>query len=307
MIGIGIDVSAARLDVARQDSATQALEFKNDAAGIKKLLKALPAPGQTRIVVEATGGYEAAVLVACARAGHWICRVNPRQARDFAKAMGQLAKTDRIDAAILAEMAIVFHHKLHPYQEPEAWRADLLEWVRRREQVVDSIRVHRQQCRMTRNGAIGKLIGRTVAGLVMELKELDREIERISSAHLTPALQSIPGVARVTQATLLARLPELGQLNGRQTAKLVGVAPLNRDSGNMRGQRHIWGGRADVRRVLYMATLSAIRCDPTIQCFYQRLRDKGKAAKVAIAACMRKLLVILNARRRDELVLAAGT
>ena len=178
MFGIGIDVSALRLDVAQQGVA-EVHTFDNNVEGIKKLLKALPAPGKARIIVEATGGYEQLILVTCARAGHWICRVNPRQARDFAKATGQLAKTDRIDARVLAEMATAIPHKLRPYQDLEPWRAQLAEWVRRRDQVVDSIRVHRQQRETTGIVAIHKLIDRTIANLRKELAKLDRGIERI--------------------------------------------------------------------------------------------------------------------------------
>lgn len=306
MLGIGIDVSKATLDVAEQGQAAVA-QFANDDAGIAQLLRALPPPGQVRIIVEATGGYETAVLKACAQAGYWICRVNPRQARDFAKSLGQLAKTDRIDARVLAEMAGLLHGKLQRYQDLEPWRAELVEWTRRREQVIYSIQAHRQQRAGTAIPQIRKLIDRTLAGLTRELAALDRRIEEIGTPHITPALRSIKGVARVTQATLLARLPELGRLNSRQVGKLAGVAPLNRDSGTLRGQRHIWGGRATIRQALYMAALTAVRHEPAIRAFYKRLRASGKVGKVALVACMRKILVILNARRRDELGLSAVT
>ena len=306
MVDIGIDVSKATLDIA-QHGQSHARCFQNEVEDIERLLQALPAPGKARIVIEATGGYEAGVLSACACAGHRIYRVNPRQARDFAKSMGQLAKTDRIDARILAEMAATLHHKLQPYQEVEPWRAELAEWVNRRAQVVHAIQVQQQQRVMATNRAIRILIDRTIKNLVKERAELDRHIERIAAGHVTAALASIKGVARVTQATLLAKVPELGRLNGRQIAKLIGVAPLNRDSGTLRGKRHIGGGRAAVREVLYMATLSAIRWEPSIRSFYTRLRASGKLGKVALVACMRKILVILNARRRDEIAAVAGT
>src|SRR5215213_10745913 len=204
MFGIGIDVSKSTLDLAH-DGQSAAHSFSNDAEGIHQLLLMLPALGQARIIVEATGGYEMAVLEACARAGYWICRVNPRQARDFAKSMGQLAKTDRIDARVLAEMAALLHHKLRRYQDLEPWQAELLEWTRRREQVVHSIQMHRQQRAMTTVAAIRTLLDRTVASLLKELMQLDRHIERIGMPHVTAALQSVKGVARVTQATLLAK------------------------------------------------------------------------------------------------------
>jgi transposase len=306
MVDIGIDVSKATLDVA-QHGQSRVTRFHNEAGDIERLLHRLPASGEVRIVVEATGGYEMGVVSACARAGHRIYRVNPRQARDFAKSTGQLAKTDRIDARVLAELAATLHHKLQPYQEVESWRAELAEWVNRRAQVVHAIQVQQQQRVMTTSRAIRILIERTIKNLVKERAELDRHIERIATAHVTAALASLKGVARVTQAVLLAKVPELGRLNGRQIAKLIGVAPLNRDSGTLRGQRHIWGGRAIVRQALYMATLTAIRWEPSIRSFYTRLRASGKLGKVAVTACMRKLLVILNARRRDEIVAMAGT
>lgn len=306
MVGIGIDVSKAGLDWALHGQS-RVTRCDNDADGIEQLLQALPPPGAAWIVLEATGDYEKAVLTACGRIGHRVYRVNPRQARDFAKSMGQLAKTDRIDARVLAEMAATLHHKLQPYQEVEPWRAELAEWVNRRAQVVHAIQVQQQQRVMVTNRAIRILIERTIKNLVKERAELDRHIERIAAAHVTPALASLKGVARVTQAMLLAKVPELGRLNGRQIAKLIGVAPLNRDSGTMRGQRHICGGRTAVREVLYMATLSAIRWEPSIRSFYTRLRASGKLGKVALVACMRKILVILNARRRDEIAAFAGT
>ena len=304
MVDIGIDVSKASLEVS-QHGQSRVTRFHNEAGDIERLLQLLPAPGAVRIVIEATGGYEMGVVSACARAGHRIYRVNPRQARDFAKSIGQLAKTDRIDARVLAELAATLHHKLPPYQAVEPWRAELAEWVNRRVQVVHAIQVQQQQHVMATNRAIRILIERTIQNLVKERAELDRHIERIAAAHVTAALTSLKGVARVTQATLLAKVPELGRLNGRQIAKLIGVAPLNRDSGTMRGQRHIWGGRAAVRQALYMATLTAIRWEPAIRSFYTRLRASGKLGKVALTACMRKLLVILNARRRDEIAATA--
>jgi transposase len=305
MLGIGIDVSGKRLDLTYSQQ-TDVPNFSNDAQGVERLLQALPRPGSARIVVEATGGHELLVLQACARAGHQVCRVNPRQARDFAKSLGQLAKTDRIDARVLAQLAASEQHKLQRYQDQESWRAELDQWVCRRTQLVQIIQVQRQQRLMIRLAAIRKSVDRTLANLVKELKQMERQIERIGKPHLTPALQSVRGVGDVTQAVMLAKLPELGQLNGRQISKLVGVAPLNCDSGTIRGQRHIRGGRAAIRQTLYMATLSAIRWEPAIRDFYKRLRKAGKPGKVALVACMRKIVVILNARRRDEIALSVG-
>ena len=300
MIGIGVDVSKARLDVAKEDSA-EIRGFDNTAAGIRRLLAWLRKQGEVRIVVEATGGYEEAVLEACAALEIWIARVNPRQARDFAKAMGHLAKTDRLDAHVLAQMAALLHHKLQRFLPPPAWQVQLTGWVRRRAQVVAAIQQQRQQLTLIDDRAIRQGAERTLRALKAEQRALDRQIQCLSAPHITPALRSIKGLGPVVQATVMTSLPELGQLDRRQVAKLAGVAPLNWDSGTMKGQRHIWGGRAALRTVLYMATLTAIRKQPELKAFFSRLRARGKPGKVALVACMRKLLVILNARRREEL------
>lgn len=301
MKGIGIDVSKAALDVAITGEE-RVQRYPNTAVGIRRLIKVLSPHGDVRIVVEATGGYEVALCDACAAANLWIARINPRQARDFARAIGQLAKTDNLDAHILAEMATTFHTRLHPYQIAPAWQIELRAWLRRRQQVRDALQRTRQQWALALP-ALRPLMRKTLNALTAEMKAIDTHLANLTQAHSTPALRSAKGLGPVFQTTALALLPELGQLSRQQIAKLVGVAPLNRDSGQMQGKRRIYGGRADVRIALYMATLSAVRWEPALREHYQQLRVRGKAAKVALVACMRKLLGILNARRRDELKL----
>lgn len=301
MIGIGIDVSKATLDVRRQGDARQKV-FSNDTQGIALLMAWIPLDRKdVRIVLEATGGYEERVLQACARAGYWVCRVNPRQARNFARSLGELSKTDCIDAGVLAEMAGLLHHKLIKFDLRPAWREELMAYVARRDQLVQTILQHRQHRGSTTCEALWAGIDRSLATLRAEQRAVELRIRELVKPHVTPALGSLKGIGPVLQAALLAKLPELGHLKGPQIAKLVGVAPLNRDSGSIRGIRHIWGGRAALRSTLYMATLVSIRWEPTIKLFYERLRAKGKVGKVALVACMRKLLIILNARRRDEM------
>jgi transposase len=304
MIGIGIDVSKASLDVMTQGKDVS--QFSNTVEGIRSLLTFLARFSEPRIVVEATGGYELAVLAGCAEAGFWVCRVNPRQARDFARSMGQLAKTDRLDARVLAEMAGRLHDKLERYSAPSSWSQELSQWVRRRTQVVQTIQQQTQQLATVRVQAIRKGIEATLKALRRECDEIGRRLKVLLAARIPASLRSLKGLGPVVQAKLLADLPELGTLDNRQIAKLVGVAPLNHDSGTLRGKRSIYGGRRDVRAVLYMAALVAMRHDPVIKPFYEQLRARGKTAKVAIVACMRKMLVILNAKRRDELLEAAA-
>jgi transposase len=299
MRAAGVDVGKANLDLA-MDGQVGVTRFANSRAGIGKLIKRLEAAGVERIVVEATGGYEEPLLEACCDAGLWIARVNPRQARDFARATGELAKTDAIDARVLALMARMFADRLRRHVAPPAWQRELREWLRRRGQVVGLLQAQKQQAAMA-PPAVRKLAARTVAALSRELAAIERAMRELIHAHATPALRSNKGLGPVFQATVLALLPELGHLDRRQIAKLTGVAPMNRDSGQGQGKRRIRGGRAPVRVALYMATLSAVRWDPLMKAHYQQLRVRGKLGKVALVACMRKLLGIVNARRRDEL------
>lgn len=296
---VGIDVGKAALDLA-VDGVAGVARFRNTAADIRKLVARLVKLDDPRIVVEATGGYEEPLLEACCDAGLWIARVNPRQARAFANATGELAKTDDIDARILALMARLFADRLRPYVAPPLWQRELRDWLRRRGQVVVLLQAQKQQAAMA-PASVRKLAARTIAALVRELAAIEKTMKDLINEHATPALRSSKGLGPVFQATMLALLPELGHLDRRQIAKLTGVAPMNRDSGQGQGKRRIRGGRAPVRVALYMATLSAVRWDPTMKAHYQQLRARGKLGKVALVACMRKLLGIINARRRDEL------
>lgn len=299
MPGIGIDVCKAMLDVAVHGQ--HGLQrYPNTPAGIRRLLRMLGKLADVRVVVESTGGYESAVTDACAQAGFWIARINPRQGRDFARATGQLAKTDALDAGVLAEMATVFHARLRPYQAPPAWQSELKAWLRRRQQVLDARQRTRQQWDLA-IPALKPLMRQTLAALCKEMKAIDTQLAALTKAHTTPALKSAKGLGPVFQTTALALLPELGRVSRKEIAKLVGVAPLNKDSGQLQGKRRIYGGRADVRIALYMSTLTAVRWEPELRDHYQQLRARGKLAKVALVACMRKLLGIVNARRREEL------
>lgn len=299
MTAAGIDVGKAVLDLAI-DGVPGVQRFANTPAGIGKLVSRLQTVVGPRVVVEATGGYEDALLEACCDAGIWVSRINPRQARDFARATGELAKTDAIDAQLLCLLSRLFADRLRRYDAPAPWQRELRDWLRRRGQVVTTLQAQKQQAALT-SSAVGKLIARTIAALKRELSAIDQAMQALLKAHTTPALRSAKGLGPIFQATSLALLPELGTLTRQQIAKLVGVAPMNRDSGQTSGKRRIRGGRAPMRVALYMATLSAVRWDPTLRAHYQQLRVRGKPAKVALVACMRKLLTLVNARRRDEL------
>ena len=299
MTAVGIDVGKASLDVAIEGRPA-VMRVANSTAAICKLVRKLADLDQARIVVEATGGYEEPLLEACCDAGLWVARVNPRQARNFARAAGDMAKTDAIDARLLCLMAGMFADRLQRYQAPLPWQRELRDWLRRRGQVVTALQAHRQQMAMC-PAPIRSLAAKTITALRRELAAIDRQMQTLLDAHATPALGSCKGLGPIFQATSLALLPELGALSRRQIARLVGVAPMNRDSGQNSGIRRIRGGRAPVRVALYMATLSAVRWDETMKAHYKQLRARGKLAKVALVACMRKLLTIVNARRRDEL------
>lgn len=304
MTAVGIDVGKAALDLAI-DGVPGVVRFTNSTAGIRKLVRRLANVGDVRVVVEATGGYEDALLEACCDAGIWVSRINPRQARDFARATGELAKTDAIDARLLCLLSRLFADRLRRHQAPAPWQRELRDWLRRRGQVVTALQAQKQQMAMTSPG-VRKLMARTIAALKRERAAIDQQMQALLRTHTTPALHSSKGMGPIFQATSLALLPELGTLTRQQVAKLVGVAPMNRDSGQMHGKRRIRGGRAPVRVALYMATLSAVRWDPAMRAHYQQLRARGKLGKVALVACMRKLLTIVNARRRDELRAEGG-
>lgn len=295
-IFIGIDVSKARLDVAMRPSAEK-LSVSNDEAGIQALVKRLSELKPVLIVLEATGGLERSVSGTLGSAQLPVVVVNPRQVRDFAKATGQLAKTDRIDAEVMARFAEVIRPPLRPL--PDEVSLELRALIARRRQLIEMMVAEKNRLSAA-SKAVRKRIAAHIRWLETELdradKDLDHSIRQSSiwQEH-EDLLRSAPGIGPVVSRTLLAELPELGRLNRKQIAALVGIAPLNCDSGTFRGRRGIWGGRATVRAVLYMAALVASRRNSVIRDFYKRLRDKGKAPKVALVACMRKLLIILNA------------
>lgn len=297
--GIGIDVSKATLDVAVHATG-ETRRVANTSAGWRSLAGWLLPLQPRQVVLEATGGYERAALAALFDAGLPMVRINPRQACDFAKATGQLAKTDRLDARVLAHLAHAL--SLVPWQPRSAAQRRLAEWVLQRSHVVQMRVAERQRLAAVSDPALRQLMQRHIAGLTRSLATLEAAIsQQLEAAPEVAPLRTVKGVGPVLLATLTCQLPELGQLDGKAIAKLVGVAPMAHDSGTMRGKRTIWGGRDTVRAALYMAALSAMRYEPRLRDFYQGLRARGKPAKVAIVAVMRKLLVILNARLRDAL------
>jgi transposase len=293
---IGIDVARDSLEVASRPAGDQ-WQVANDPAGIAALLPRLRALQPTLIVLEATGGLELAVLGEIASAGLPVVAVNPRQVRDFAKAIGKLAKTDAIDARVLAHFADAVRPVVRPL--PDAATRALGALVTRRRQLVEMLTAE-QNRRKTAPTAIRSDIQGHISWLRKRLNGFDKELSQaVRSSPLwreqEDLLRSVKGVGPVVSVTLLADLPELGTLDRKQVAALVGLAPINRDSGTMRGKRTIWGGRATVRAALYMAALVGSRCNPVLQALYTRLLAAGKTKKVALTACMRKLLTILNA------------
>ena len=296
---VGIDVCKATLDVAILGEA-QVRQFANAPRGFRALAKWLKRRSPARVVLEATGGFEQVALDALHAAGLPMVRINPRQARDFAKGTGQLAKTDRLDAQVLAKMAAAVDAPL--YAPREDWRLRLGQWQQRRGHLLQTLLAERQRRERLDDALLRRAAQRHIVFLERELRGLDEGIgQQLQARPELAPLRSLRGVGPVLQATLACELPELGYLDGKAIAKLVGVAPLARDSGQWRGRRIIWGGRAGVRTALYMSALTAARFEPCLREFYQRLRARGKAAKVALVAVMRKMLVILNARMRDAL------
>lgn len=293
---IGIDVSKATLDINLRPE-NRSWTDTNDGEGISRLVPALRKLKPVLIVLEATGGFHLAVTAALVAAGLPVAVVNPRQVRDYARSKGQLAKTDGIDAAILAE----FGERVRPVVRalPDASTQQLNALLVRRRQVIDMLTAEKNRLESATQ-PIRKKIQKHLEWLQRQLDDLNEELDntlRSSPVWLEKEdlLRSVKGVGPVTTLTMFAELPELGTLNRHEIAALVGVAPFNRDSGKYRGRRTICGGRARVRAVLYMSTLSAVRSNKVIKAFYDRLRQAGKEAKVALTACMRKLLTILNA------------
>lgn len=298
---IGIDVAKDRLDLDTCPCA-EPWHTTNDAQGITEVLERLPALKPQLIVVEATGGYEHALAAALASNGHPVVVVNPRQVRDFARATGQLAKTDAIDAKILALFAQRIRPAVRPL--PEAEQEALAALVARRRQLLEMLQAERNRLSMAHKTIQSELRAH-IRFLEKRLDKANRALqETIEASPVWRAkedlLRSTPGVGPVLSATLLGELPELGRVSGREIAALVGVAPFNRDSGQLRGQRCIWGGRARVRCALYRATLVAVRHNPVLRCHYEQLLARGKVKKVALVACMGKLLVILNAMMKTQ-------
>ena len=294
---VGIDVSQQWLDLAIRPADGPAERVANDTAGIDALLTRLEALEPKRIVLETTGGLERLLVAALVAAGLPVVPVNPRQVRDFARATGRLAKTDTLDAAVLAHFAEAVPLPLRPL--PDAETQHLRDLLTRRRQLVEMLVAEGQRWHAA-GPALRAGIEAHIAWLEQERERIEDELQASiqDSPYLRAQdqlLQSVPGVGPQISRTLLAQLPELGHIDRRQVAALVGVAPYNRDSGQWRGRRSIWGGRATVRAALYMGTLVATRHNPVIGDYYQRLLDRGKPKKVALTACMRKLLVILNA------------
>jgi len=292
---VGIDVSKDKLDVAVRPSG-EIISFSNDEDGISLMVDFIKPLSPLLIVLEATGGLETASVGMLAAKGLPIVVINPRQVRDFAKATGKLAKTDVIDAHVIARFGDAIRPEIRPLKDQETQKLDAL--ITRRRQIVEMITAEKNRLG-TATSWTRKDIQNHIAWLEKCLMKADKDLNNLLRKspvwrEKNDILRSTPGVGPVLSMTLLSNLPELGTLNRKQIAALVGVAPLNRDSGLFRGKRKIWGGRASIRSVLYMSVTCAIRFNPLIKKFYQHLRNAGKVHKVAMTACMRKLLIILN-------------
>jgi transposase len=301
---IGIDVAKAELAIAVRPSGER-WTVANEASGIRELVARLTALAPVRIVLEATGGYELALVGALATAGLPLVVVNPRQVRDFAKATGQMAKTDRLDAEVLALFAERVHPAIRPI--PDELHRELEAVLSRRRQLLEMLQAERNRLGQvfTTGRSVRRSLTRHIAYLEKQVRETDTELGELIRAspvwrEREDLLRSVPGVGRVVATTLLAELPELGRLTRKEIAKLVGLAPLARDSGKQRGKRFIRGGRSHVRAVLYMGALVATRRNAVIGRFYARLLAAGKPKKLALTACMRKLLTILNSMVRSQ-------
>ncbi len=300
-IFVGIDVSKAWLDIAVQGQA-ETFRLSNDDSGIVDLVKRMEALKPALIVLEPTGGFERLVVAELTQASLPVVVVNAKRVRDFARATGRLAKTDKLDAKVLAHFAASIRPAVRRLRSKEEEQLTAL--LTRRRQVLDMLTVEKNRL-VTVRAKMHADIEAHILWLSNSLKELNQEIGSfVESSPIwkekEAVLQSVPGVGPVTCATMLGMLPELGKLNRQEIAALVGVAPVNKDSGPRQGKRRVYGGRADVRSVLYMAALAAKKFNPLIRKFYERLIQKGKEKKVALTACMRKLLVILNAMMRTN-------
>ncbi len=296
MFGIGIDVSKATLDVAVHGE--QFRQFSNDKRGFLRLIRWLKTWPIKQVVLEASGGYERAALDALHAAGLPMVRINPARARRFAQGTGRAAKTDRLDATVLAQMAHLL--PLTRYVPPAPWQQRLAEFAQCRRHLVQMRVSEMQRLRRLVDPDLIAMKQRYIAQLSDDLKQLDKAIaEQLEGQPGWKNIGALKGVGPILISTLACELPELGSLGSKAIASLVGLAPMNRESGTWQGQRRISGGRAVVREALYMAALTAIRYEPRLRAFYAGLKTKGKASKVALVAVMRKMLVILNARKRD--------
>jgi transposase len=299
---VGVDVSKGHLDVALLPSG-ESFVVANDQEGLEELLRRLEDPRPILLVLEASGGFERPLAAALAASEIAVAVVNPRQTRDFARATGKLAKTDRLDAKVLARFAEAV--RPIPRKLPDAEAREFSAILARRRQLIQMMIAEKNRLGASSSRAVGGRIEAHIRWLEKELGRTDRDLDEAIENNPTfkeneALLRSVPGVGPVLCRTLLAELPELGSLSPRELSALVGVAPLNRDSGTLRGRRTVWGGRARVREALYMGALIASRFNPAIKEFYERLVAAGKPKKVALVACMRKLLVILNAVLRDR-------
>lgn len=293
---VGIDVSKRTLDVGNWTGKTSRT-FDYEAKGLRQLLGFLPEPGTCLITLEATGGYQRKVVTHLIDAGHLVAVVNPKQVRDFAKGLGIKAKTDRIDALVIAQFGQHVQPRLTTKISKK--QEELQQLVIRRRQLVDLRTAEKNRCETVTSKAVRKSVEKMIKTLNEEIQKIEKQLEKLLASAddwcgKVSILASVPGVGVVTVTSLLAELPELGKLNREEISALVGLAPFNRDSGRHQGQRSIRGGRSSIRNVLYMTALTAKRCNPTIRTFAQRLEAAGKPFKVVITACMRKLLVILN-------------
>ena len=299
---VGIDVSKSTLDVCIEP-AVQTLHVAYDEAGIGQIAEHLKEVSPALIVIEATGGLEVRVATELAGLGLPVAVINPRQARDFAKATGRLAKTDHVDAAVLAAFAKAIRPQARPLKDADTRALD--DMLSRRRQLIDMRVQETLRLGTAASKKLQKSLNQHIAWLDKRIAEVDKDLtKRLRESDVWRAkddlLRGIPGVGAVTTLTMLAKCPELGTLNRREIAALAGVAPLANDSGKHRGKRFVWGGRADVRAVLYMATVSAIRCNDAIKAFADRLKKAGKPPKVVIVACMRKLLTIMNTMLKNN-------
>lgn len=301
-IFVGIDISKSRLDIALAPDKGS-FSVSNTESGVQKLVTRLQKAQPQIILLEATGGYEYLVIAALREAGLPACFINPRQVRDFARSLGILAKTDTIDALVLARFA----EKLRPEPRPlpDAAQQELKQLLTRRRQMLDMVHMEQNRLEASPFPRVQQSIQEVLRSLRRQLQDLEREIDDFFRQHplwveQDQLLQSVPGIGPTTSLCLTAWLWELGRLNRREIAALVGVAPFNWDSGAWRGKRRIRGGRKRLRQVLYMATVAALRCNDVIRSYYHRLLQQGKAKKLAITACMRKLLTILNVMVKNQ-------